>query len=145
MTSYADTSFLVSLYGRDVNSRAAISLLKERQPSFLVAPFGETEFTSVVFALTARPRGWTLSEVRAVEESFAHDLEAGVWRWEDFPSEVWARARDLARRHAPGLGCRALDALHVASALILGADDFYTFDRAQAKLARAVGLRVLSC
>jgi predicted nucleic acid-binding protein len=36
-----------------------------------------------------------------------------------------------------------LDTLHVASALTLAADDFYTFDRDQAKLARAVGLRVL--
>jgi predicted nucleic acid-binding protein len=41
------------------------------------------------------------------------------------------------------MGCRAVDALHVASALTLAADDFYTFDRDQAKLARAVGLRVL--
>jgi predicted nucleic acid-binding protein len=40
------------------------------------------------------------------------------------------------------MGCRALDALHVASALTLGADDFYTFDCDQAKLAQAVALRV---
>jgi len=143
LSSYADTSFLVSLYGRDVNSLAAFSLLKEHQPVFLVTPFGETEFTSVVFAVTARARGWTLSEARAIEENFAHDLQAGVWQWEDFPSEIWARARELCRRHAPALGCRALDALHVASALTLAADDFYTFDHDQAKLARAVGLRVL--
>ena len=143
MNSYADTSFLVSLYGRDVNSRSALALLKEHQPVFLVTPFGETEFTSVVFAVTARPRGWTLREARAIEENFAHDLQTGVWQWEDFPAEIWARARELARRHGPALGCRALDALHVASALTLAADDFYTFDRDQAKLARAVGLRVL--
>jgi len=143
LSSYADTSFLVSLYGRDVNSRSAISLLQKHQPEFLVTPLGEMEFTSVVFAVTARPRGWTVSEARAIEEDFAHDLQTGVWQWEDFPSEVWARARELARRYAPALACRALDALHVASALTLAADDFYTFDRDQAKLARAVGLRVL--
>ena len=145
MSSYADTSFLVSLYGRDVNSRSAISLLKEHQPVLLVTPFVETEFTSVVFALAARPRGWTASEARAMEENFVHDLQTGVWQWEDFPFEIWARARELARRHAPALGCRALEALHVASALTLAADDFYTFDHDQAKLARAVGLRVLGC
>jgi len=143
LISYADASFLVSLYGRDVNSRTALSLLKEHQPVFLVTPFGETEFTSIVFAITARPRGWTLSEAGAMEENFAQDLTAGIWQWEDFSPKIWIRARELARRHAPALGCRALDALHVASALILGADDFYTFDRDQAKLARAVGLRVL--
>jgi predicted nucleic acid-binding protein len=36
-----------------------------------------------------------------------------------------------------------LDVIHVVSALVLGAQDFYTFDRDQAKLARAAGLRVL--
>jgi predicted nucleic acid-binding protein len=143
LNSYADTSFLVSLYGRDVNSLAAISLLKEHRPVFLVTPLGEAEFTSVVFAITARPRGWTLSEARAIEENFVHDIQTGVWQWEDFPSAIWARARELARRHAPALRCRALDALHVASALTLAAEDFYTFDHDQAKLARAVGLRVL--
>ena len=143
MSAYADSSFLVSLFGRDVNSRAAFSLLNEQQPDFLVTPFVETEFTSVVFAITARPRGWTLSEARAIEENFASDLQTGVWQWADFPTEAWARARELSRRHGPRLGCRALDALHVASALALAVDDFYTFDRDQAKLARVAGLRVL--
>jgi predicted nucleic acid-binding protein len=109
----------------------------------MVTPFGETEFTSIVFAVTARPKGWTVNEAKAIEEDFTDDLQAGIWQSEHFPPETWARARELSRRHAPALGCRALDALHVASALILAADDFYTFDRDQAKLARAAGLLVL--
>ena len=143
MSSYADTSFLVSLYGQDVNSHAAISLLKAHRPIFLVTPLGEAEFTSIVFAITARPKGWTAREAQAIEENFEHDLQSGLWQWEDFPPETWTRARELARRHGPALGCRVLDALHVASALALAADDFYTFDQHQAKLARAVGLGVL--
>ena len=35
-----------------------------------------------------------------------------------------------------------LDTLHVASALQLGAERFFTFDERQANLARAVGLKV---
>ena len=120
-----------------------MSLLKDHHPVFLVTPFGETEFTSVVFAITARPRGWTVGEARAIEENFASDLQTGVWQGEDFPFEAWARARELSRRHGPRLGCRALDALHVASALALAADGFYTFDGDQAKLARAAGLTVM--
>ena len=143
MNSYADTSFLVSLYGRDVNSRAAIALAQAHRPVFMVTPFGETEFTSIVYAVAARPKGWTVREARAIEENFTYDLQTGVWRWEELPPETWARARELARRYAPSLASRALDALHVASALALAADDFYTFDRDQAKLARAAGLPVL--
>jgi len=143
LSSYADTSFLVSLYGRDVNSQSAIFLARRHVPEFVVTPFGETEFTSIVFAVSSRPRGWSLSEARAIEENFVRDLQAGVWRSEGFHEDIWKRARELSRRHGPALGCRAMDALHVASALVLAADDFYTFDRDQAKLARAVGLRVL--
>ena len=140
MNSYADTSFLVSLYGRDVNnSRSAISLVKKHRPMFRVTPLGETEFTSIVFAITTRPKGWTVSEAQAIEESFTDDLQAGFWRSEDFPPETWAPAREMSRRHASALACRALDTLHVASAQILAADEFYTFDIDQAKLARAAG------
>jgi predicted nucleic acid-binding protein len=143
LNSYAGTSFLVSLYGRDVNSRSAISLVKTVHPVFVVTPFGEAEFTSIIYAVTARPKGWTVREARAIEENFTHDLQTGIWRWEDLPAETWARTRELARRYGPSLGCRALDALHVASALALAADTYYTFDKDQAKLARAAGLPVL--
>jgi hypothetical protein len=40
------------------------------------------------------------------------------------------------------VGGSALDILHVACALILRADTFLTFDKRQAKLARAAGLSV---
>ena len=143
MSSYADTSFLVSLYGRDVNSRAAILLVQKERPTFVVTPFGEAEFINIVFAVTARPKGWTTGEARTIEQDFVQDLELGVWEREDLPAQTWQRARELSRRHAPALGTRALDTIHVASALLLGAQDFYTFDRDQTRLARAAGLRVL--
>ena len=47
----------------------------------------------------------------------------------------------LARRHGANLGLRTLDTLHVASALELRAERFWTFDERQKKLARAVGLK----
>ena len=143
MSAYADTSFLVSLYGNDLNSRLALSLHGRHRPVFLVTPFGEMEFTNTVFALAARPKGWTVVDANAIEQDFIHDLQSGIWQWEDLPDVTWTRARELSRRHGPTLGCRAMDALHVASALALGADHFYTFDRDQAKLARAAGLHVL--
>jgi len=41
------------------------------------------------------------------------------------------------------LGMRTLDTLHVACAMELKAERFWTFDERQAKLARAKGLRTL--
>jgi hypothetical protein len=87
---HLEPSFLVSLYGRDVNSRSAISLLKEHQPAFLVTSLGETEFTSIDFSVMGRPRGGTVSEARAIEENFVHELQTGVWQWMDFPFQIWS-------------------------------------------------------
>lgn len=143
MSAYADTSFLVSLYGSDANSRSALSLHSRHRPVFVITPFGEMEFTNTVFAMPARPKGWTVIDANSIEQDFINDLQSGIWQSEDLPPVTWTRARELSRRHGPTLGCRAMDALHVASALALGAGDFYTFDRDQAKLARASGLHVL--
>ncbi len=143
MSSYADTSFLVSLYGKDLNSRSAVALVQKRRPVFKITPLGEAEFTSVVFAIAGRPKGWTVGDAQMIEEVFIHDIQSGIWQWEDFPPETWQRARELSGRHGPALGARAMDALHVASGLLLAAEDFYTFDPDQAKLARATGLPVL--
>ena len=57
-----------------------------------------------------------------------------------FPSRAWETSIELARRHGPTLGVRTLDSLHVACALELRAERFWTFDERQMKLADAVGL-----
>jgi predicted nucleic acid-binding protein len=63
-----------------------------------------------------------------------------VWSAVEFPTQAWQTCDDLARRHGPVLGVRTLDSLHVACALELKADRFWTFDERQARLAEAVGL-----
>jgi hypothetical protein len=70
---------------------------------FTVTPFRETEFTSIVFAVTARPKGWTVKDARAIEENFIQDLQTGVWQSEDFPSLTWARTRTVSML-LPGAG-----------------------------------------
>lgn len=54
---------------------------------------------------------------------------------------TFAVATDLARTHIARLGTRTLDSLHVAAALELKAERFWTFDDRQKKLAKAVGLK----
>ena len=53
---------------------------------------------------------------------------------------MWETCIDLSKKYGPTLGVRTLDSLHVACALELKADKFWTFDERQAKLAEAVGL-----
>ena len=55
----------------------------------------------------------------------------------DFPSRAWETAIELARKHGPErLGVRTLDSLHVACALELKAERFWTFDERQARAGR---------
>ena len=49
----------------------------------------------------------------------------------------------LSEKYAGSTGCRSLDILHVASAIVLGIRDFLTFDARQGDLARKARLRVL--
>ena len=57
--------------------------------------------------------------------------------------KLYEKARELSKKHTPVLACRSLDILHVASALVLGAKKFASFDLRQRKLAGAVGLPLL--
>jgi predicted nucleic acid-binding protein len=72
--------------------------------------------------------------------NFQQDSLQGVWIPINFPERTWETSIDLARRYGPTLGVRTLDSLHVACALELKAEKFWTFDERQARLAEAVGL-----
>jgi predicted nucleic acid-binding protein len=66
---------------------------------------------------------------------------AGRWVSLPMPEEAFELCTDLARRYGPKFGMRTLDTLHVACALELKAERFWTFDERQAKLAKAAGLK----
>jgi predicted nucleic acid-binding protein len=138
---YADTGFLVSLYGQDDHSAAATALVKSK-PIFILTALGEAEFTNALELRVFR-KEWTRREARSVRDLFLQHQAAGVFRPAPLGSEVWEKALALARRHSSKLGTRTLDLLHVASALTLKPDGFYSFDKRQRKLAKAEQLRVL--
>jgi len=141
LIAYADTGFLISLYGQDGNSAVAISLLTPR-PLLLLTPFSEVEFSNAVELIVFR-KEWTRSQAKVVLDTFRHHQSAGVFRMVPVMPEIWEKALALSSRHSATLGTRTLDALHVATAILLEPDMFFSFDDRQRKLARAVQLRVL--
>lgn len=141
MIAYADTGFLVSLYGQDSHSAVASALVKFR-PVFLLTPLGEAEFANATQLQVFRGQ-WTRHQARLVQDQFVQHQALGVFRLEPLGPEVWTKALLLSRRHSAKLGTRTLDVLHVAAALALNPDAFYSFDERQRKLARAERLRVL--
>jgi predicted nucleic acid-binding protein len=79
-------------------------------------------------------------EARRVKAELEHDRRNGLWLELDLPESAWETCADLANRHGSKLGCRTLDSLHVAAAIELGAETFWTFDERQARLAKMAGL-----
>ena len=141
MSAYADTSFLVSLYVLDANSALAATQMKQAKLSILLTPFGELQLTNAILLRLFR-RELLPSKVKAARALVGRDIEDGVLLLKPLAAAVYERAKQIARRRTPRLGARTLDVLHVASALVLQADTFYTFDRSQGKLAMAEGLTV---
>ena len=139
MIVYVDTSLIVSVYVSDLHSARADALLQSN-PRMPVTPLHIAEWAHAVSQYVFRGQMSALEAARLTRE-FDADRAAGLWTDVVFPDHAFDLCADLARRHGPKLGVRTLDSLHVACALELKAERFWTFDERQAKLAKAVGLK----
>jgi predicted nucleic acid-binding protein len=142
LTSCVDASFLFSLYVLDVNSAAASAKMRRAVLPLLLTDVGKIEILNAV-ALRLFRKELRPAEAKKVYGLFREDIEQGVVQVVPLPAAAYQRAEQIARTHTPLLGSRTLDVLHVAGALVLKADAFYTFDQKQAGLATAVGLTIL--
>jgi len=141
LNAYADTSFLVSLYVFDANSARAVTRIKSASLPILLTLFNEVEITNAFYLRLFR-KEVDPAQIRAAQSLFQEDIENGIFEVRPLSSAVFDRAKRLAEKHTLHLGTRTLDVLHVASALVLKADTFYTLDVNQGKLAKAEGMAV---
>jgi predicted nucleic acid-binding protein len=141
LSIYVDTSFLVSLYSTDLNSAAAVRTMRVVEGMLSITTFVELE---VVNALGLRVFRKEISppQARSSLNDFEQDLRTGIFHLKPLPDGVFGRARQLSRQTTSRLGTRTADLLHVAAALEIGSDRFYSFDRQQRKLAQAVKLKL---
>jgi len=133
-----DSSFLVSSYVSDSNSQES-DRRRLARPAIWVTPLNRSEFAHAVYAQVFR--GFmNLDQANQLAGLMEQDCANGIWIPVGFPENVWQTSIDLARRFCPTLGVRTLHTLHIACALELHADRFWTFDDRQIQLAHAVGL-----
>jgi predicted nucleic acid-binding protein len=139
LSIYADASFIVSLYVRYAHMPEAQRLMLTR-PAVWLTPFHRAEWTH---AVERHVFEGTMSreEAEAVHTNFELDRTNALWLEVAFPETAFELCTDLALRHVAQIGSRTLDTLHVAAALELNAERFWTFDERQAKLARSAGLK----
>jgi predicted nucleic acid-binding protein len=136
---YVDTSFVVSVYLTDDHSAEARQRMASR-PRCWLTPLHRAEWAHAVERHIFLGR-LSSREAQQLYMNFDQDRAGRVWVEVSFPELAFEVCAQLARRHAARLGSRTLDALHVACALELKAERFWTFNEPQAKLARAEGLK----
>lgn len=77
--------------------------------------------------------------------AFEQDIVAKRWvRPKYREAAIEEKTEELSRSCAENLGCRTLDIIHVAAAIVVGAKDFVTFDVRQSRLVASCGLVVKS-
>jgi predicted nucleic acid-binding protein len=148
MIAFPDTSFLCALYRRQDNSPQAAAYFKAMPEALHVSGLLLYEFRqSVRFQVWLHGRdkgkGYSQSDCDRALADLQTDLDTGavVVVTADWP-DVHRLAETLSKRYTISNGHRALDVLHVATALHLDVPEFLTFDTNQRKLAAFEKLKV---
>jgi predicted nucleic acid-binding protein len=148
MKAFPDTSFLCALYRRQVNSPEAAAYFAAMPGPLEVSALVLYEFrNSVRFQMRLHrsdaSKGYPQTEGRKMLSDLKSDLTTGALVVIPAPwPQVHAAAETLSERFTESNGHRAMDILHVATALEIGADTFLTFDANQKILAEARGLTI---
>jgi hypothetical protein len=146
MRSYADTSFLGSLYiASDAKNNDALAIAQAWQapPLLPFTPFALFEFRNMLARLQhkgiLRP-----AEALQVESFLKQDLGNGTLEEKPLHAYQWiGAALDVADNITPLTGIRTLDAAHVAFARLFEADHFISFDKNQRRAAKEAGLTLI--
>ena len=138
---YCDPSFLFSLYAWDDNTASAVQTYSaDRRRPLIFTPWQRFETRNAVrFAAHRLRRAGRIIPFQPgnVFKRMEADLAAGILKHQEpDPRETLRLAEDLSESKTETLGCAAVDLWHVAQAILLEAEGFWTFDSEQRKLAR---------
>ncbi len=140
MNVYVDTGLICSLYAPDAHSALAIKRMAKVKGALPFTWLHQLEFRNALRLRVFRGE-ITAAQRDASLNAWLADRASGVWAVvAPDPSAVALEAERLSAGHAEALGGRSLDILHVAMAVVLGVEGFWTFDHRQQALAAAVGL-----
>ena len=148
MNAFPDTSFLCSIY-RDQNSSPIADQWMDNRPDALAVSWlvlwefrHSVRFQAWLFS-NDRTRGYPLRESRQMIRDLQSDISSDILRIIAISEQdVLLIAERLSDKYATTLGARAMDTLHLATAIHLGTENFLTFDRRQKEMAENEGLVV---
>lgn len=148
MKAYPDTSFLCALYRLQTNSAEAAAYFEAMEGPLEVTTLLLYEFRQAVRFQIRLHRHNSLKGYPPTQGiQMLHDLKSDLVSGDvlTIPApwpQIHLAAERLSERYTEAQGHRAMDILHVATAIELGVNAFLTFDANQKKLAEAEGLVV---
>lgn len=143
MKYYCDTSVLASIYLEDSDSKKIARWLQEATLPIPLSPLSELELAGAIQQRLFRKQ-ITMKEAVKCQLDIQDDINQGIYKRVSLESKEYSRALQLVHLHTFSIGCRTLDVLHVASALLLDIREFVTCDARQKLLAQNAGLKVLN-
>ncbi len=154
MRTYADSSLILRLVTGENDSPEAIAEYRRHgSPKLFFLPLHALEVRNAILQRAFHQRRSISSGER---QHVARERDTALTRLERLIARgalldvtldmdaAMTRAVILSAAHTERLGARAIDLLHVASALSLESEMFLTTDARQAHLAKAEGLEVVS-
>jgi predicted nucleic acid-binding protein len=142
MKSYADTGFLVSLYLNETTTAAATAAVQTvRQPLPLI-PLGFLELRNAHYLAVFRKQ--ITEETRAAAwQRVELDIKNGIYVETPISQlDLHEQAAQLAQKYTATFGTRTLDLLHLAAAILIGANQLFSFDERQRQAAKREGLKL---
>ncbi len=139
MKIYLDTSALIKLYIIENGSAYINKITAENAAPLPVWDLHIIEFHNALKLKVFRGE-LTEEEAEYLSSMFKERKKAGIY----FTPELDRKDHtDLCLEYtnfSPKFGCRSLDIMHVAAAVLFRVDQFITFDSRQANLAKETGL-----
>jgi predicted nucleic acid-binding protein len=141
LKTYADTSFLVSLYVPDVHSDKASAWMSRHTEPLPFTPLHRHELRNAIRLAVWRKQldGEQRREILRTVETDLKDgfLEHLPVAWTD----AFREAEQIGDAQTEQTGVRAADLLHIGIASLVEATEFLTFDATQRKAALGAGLK----
>jgi predicted nucleic acid-binding protein len=148
MIAYPDTSFLCSVYRRQVHTPKALAYRRGMKEPLPFTRLLEFEFIQAIrlqiwLHASDKSKGYSEREADHMIADWETDVASGLNVLVPSDADAVLRlARTYSLNRTALKGHRTLDILHVATAVHLGAREFLTFDERQHALAIHAGLRV---
>ncbi|MBU6179655.1 MAG: type II toxin-antitoxin system VapC family toxin [Verrucomicrobia bacterium] len=143
MGPFFDTGVALKLILAEPLSPKVLAFVKRRRMTIPTTRLIELEMETALNALTFRG-AITTAELKSSRVLISEMIAQGKFSPAGISlDDIALESLRLSARIGPKTGCRTLDLMHIASALMLGSREFVSTDQRQLKAAKLAGLKII--